>query len=259
MKIRINILLIAFSLYFGQTLYAQTSFPKNTDDKKIVSAIFEGTWVEKDTTCRWIPNFSESIQFDSNPKDTLLTKIDTIFKYKEYDLKKIILTSTFKFNNVCHACQPYLGMIELRFDEVNDSYIIERVNKYITGYGTWGEAPKKRSLFQLGEDIYCVKITEYSSGGGREVGVTSLYKEGKKIFSFYCYDSNSDGVEFDYQKYKFSSNIRFDKKSNTIKITKTGKEQTESGKIVGVNTISSYKYDGEFLIREYTRNSKINK
>jgi hypothetical protein len=252
-------LLLVFLLHFGQTSVAQIIFPKNTDDKKIVSAIFEGSWVEKDSTCRWIPNFCESIQFGADRKDTLQTKIDTVFHYKEDNLKKIILTSTFKFNSTCHACQPSLGIIELRLDEDSNSYIIERVNKFITGYGTWGEAPKKRSLLQLGEDIYCVKITEYSGAFGREVGVTSLYKEGKKIFSYYCYDTNNDGVEFDFQKYKFTASIRFDRKSNTVKITKTGKEINDSGKIVKVNTISSYKYDGEFLIKEYTRNLKLKK
>jgi hypothetical protein len=51
---------------------------------------------------------------------------------------------------------------------------------------------------QLRENIYCVKITEYSSGMRREVGVTSLFKDGKKIFSFYSYDTYNDNVEIDY-------------------------------------------------------------
>ena len=35
--------------------------------------------------------------------------------------------------------------------------------------------------------------------------------------------------------------------------------KNDSGKIVKVNSNSSYKYDGEFLIKEYTRNLKAKK
>jgi hypothetical protein len=234
-------------------MYSQLSFPKDSDDRKIVSTLFEGNWTEKDSTCQWIPNLSESILFGSEPKDTLCTKIDTIFNYKEDSLKKIILTSTYARNCDCHACQPSLGMIELNLNEETNAYQIIQISKFITKYGTWGEAPKKRGLLQLGEDIYCLKITEYSSGMGREVGVTSLFKDGKKIFSFFSYDTNNDNVEFDSQKYKYSSSIFFDKKSNTIKITKKGNESNDLGKIVKVNSISTYEYDGEFLTKKSTK------
>jgi len=235
-------------------MYSQISFPKDTDDRKIVSTLFEGNWSEKDSTCQWIPNISERIQFGSEPKDTLHTKIDTVFNYKEDSLKKIILTSTYARDSDCHACQPSLGMIELNLNEETNAYQIIQISKFITKYGTWGEAPKKRGLLQLGKDIYCVKITEYSSGMGREVGFTSLYKDGKKIFSFCSFDSNNDAVEFDNQKYKYSSTIFFDKKSNTIKITKMGNESNDLGKNVKVNSISTYEYDGEFLIKKSTKN-----
>lgn len=253
MRIKLNIILLLLSQYLCQSMYSQLSFPKDTDDKKIVSTLFEGNWTEKDSTCQWIPNLSESIQFGSEPKDTLRTKIDTIFNYKEDSLKKIILTSTYARNSNCHACQPSLGIIELSFNEETNTYQISQITKFITKYGTWGETPKKRGLLQLGENIYCVKITEYSGGMGREVGVTSLFKDGKKIFSFYSYDTNNDAEEFDYQKYKYSSTIHFDKKSNTIKITKKGKELNDLGKIVKVDSILTYEYDGEFLIKKSTK------
>lgn len=247
------------SMFFYQSIHSQISFPKDADDKKIVSTLFEGNWSEKDSTCQWIPNLSESIQFGSEPKDTLRTKIDTIFNYKEDVLKKIILTSTYVKNSDCHACKPSLGIIELSLNEETNTYQISQISKFITKYGTWGEAPKKRGLLQLGEDVFCVKITEYSSGMGREVGITSLFKDGKKIFSFCSFDSNNDAVEFDYQKYKYSSTILFDKISNSIKISKRGNETNDLGKIVKVNSISTYEYDGEFLTKKSTKNILDNK
>lgn len=253
MRIKLNIILLLISPYFCQSMYSQLSFPKDTDDRKIVSTLFEGNWSEKDSTCQWTPNLSERIQFGSEPTDTLHTKIDTVFNYKEDNLKKIILTSTYARNFDCHACQPSLGMIELSLNEETNTYQISQISKFITKYGTWGEAPKKRGLLQLGEDIYCVTITEYSSGMGREVGITSLFKESKKIFSFCSFDSNNDAVEFDNQKYKYSSTILFEKKSNTVKITKKGKEPNNLGKIIKVNSISTYEYDGEFLTKKSTK------
>lgn len=253
MRIKLNIILLLLSQYFCQSMYSQLSFPKDTEDRKIVSALFEGNWSEKDSTSQWMPNLSESIQFGSDLKDTLRTKIDTIFNYKENNFKKIILTSTYSRNSNCHACQPSLGIIELNLNEETNSYEISQISKLITKYGTWGEAPTKRSLLQLGEDIFCVMITEYSNGMGREVGLTSLFKDGKKIFSFYSYDNNDDAVEFEYQKYKYSSTILFDKKSNTIKITKKGKEFNDLGKIMNANSISTYEYDGEFLTKKSTK------
>ncbi len=250
MKITLKIILL---VCFYQTMHSQISFPKDTDERKIVSTLFEGNWIEKDSTCQWMPNLSESLQFGCEPKDTLRTKIDTVFNYKEYSLKKIILTTTYVENSSCHACQPSLGMIELSLNEDTNTYQIDQISKFITKYGTWGEAPKKRGLLQLGEDIYCVKITEYSNAMGREVGTTSLFKEGKKIFSFCSYDTNNYAVEFDNQKYKYSSTILFDKKSNTIKITKTGKEINDLNKIVKVNSISTYEYDGGFLNKKSTK------
>ena len=253
MKIKLNIILV-LAVCFSQSVRSQITFPKDTDDRKIVSTLFEGNLSEKDSTCQWITNLSESIQFGSDLKDTLRTKIDTIFNYKEDSFRKIILTSTYARNSDCHACQPSLGIIELNLNEETNSYEISQISKFITKYGTWGEAPIKRGLLQLGKDIYCVKITEYSGGMGRKVGVTSLFKDGKKIFCFYSYDTNNDAVEFDYQKYKYSSTILFDKKTNTIKITKKGNESNNLGKIVKVNSISTYEYDGEFLTKKSTKN-----
>jgi hypothetical protein len=88
MRIKLNIILLLLSQYFCQSVHSQISFSKDTDDRKIVSTLFEGNWTEKDITCQWIPNLIESIQFGSEPKDTLRTKIDTIFNYKEDHLKK---------------------------------------------------------------------------------------------------------------------------------------------------------------------------
>jgi hypothetical protein len=253
MKIKLNIILI-LSVCFNQLIYSQITFPKDIDERMIVSILFEGNWSEKDSTFQWIPNLSESLQFGCEPKDTLRTKIDTVFNYKENSLKKIILTTTYVENSSCHACQPSLGMIELTLNADTDTYQIDQISKFITKYGTWGETPKKRGLLQIGEVNYCVKITEYSNGMGSEVGTTSLFKDGKKIFSFCSYDTNYDAVEFDYQKYKYSSTIFYDIKTNTIKITKSGKEFNELNKIVKVNSISTYKYDGEFLTKKSTKN-----
>ena len=253
MRIKLNIILLLLSQYLCQSMYSQLSFPKDSDDRKIVSTLFEGNWSEKDSTCQWIPNLSESIQFGSEFKDTLRTKIDTVFNYKEYGLKKIILTSTYVKHFNCHACQPSLGIIELNLNEETNSYEISQISKFISKYGTWGEAPKKRGLLQLGEDIYCIKITEYSNAMGTKYGLTSLFRDGKKIFSFDSFRSNINSVEFKNQEYKYSSTILFDKKSNTIKITKTGKESNDLGKIVKVNSISTYEYDGEFLTKKSTK------
>jgi hypothetical protein len=247
------------SFFICQIGYSQIFFSKNIDDKDIVAKLFETKYNEVDSTFKWIPNLSESIQFGSTTKDTLITFIDTVFNYNEYTTKKkIILTSTNTFNNNCHGCQSSLGMIVLSFNVDKDSIQVDKISKFITYYGTWGKAPKKRGLLQLDKDLYCVKITEYYSGMGLEDGITSLYRDCKKIFSFNSYGTNNDAVEFDYQKYKYRCTIRFDKKSNTIKINKIGKETDNSGDIVNVNLILTYKYDGEFLEKISTIN-QLNK
>lgn len=235
--------------------FSQVSFQRDTDEKTIIAKLFETKYNPVDSTFMWIPNVSESIQFGTSIKDTLRTEIDTVFNYKDaYNEFKIILTTTYKFNDNCHGCQPILGIIELKSNDAKDSLNVSNTSKFVARYGTWGEAPKKRSLLQLGEDLYCVKITEYSSGMGYEAGVTSLYKDCKKIFSISSYATNNDAVEFDYQKHKYASTIQFDKKTNTIKIAKKGTEPNDSGKIIKVNCITTYKYDGEFLDKVSTVN-----
>lgn len=252
MKIKLNIILI-LSVCFNQLLYSQITFPKDINERMIVSTLFEGNWSEKDSTFQWIPNLSESLQFGCEPKDTLRTKIDTVFNYKENSLKKIILTTTYVENSSCHACQPSLGMIELTLNADTDTYQIDQITKFITKYGTWGEAPKKRSVFQLSESDYCIKITEYYSGGGVEGESTSLFKDGKKIFSFRSY-LNETAFGNENMNSRFSTSIFYDKKTNKIKIIKKGKEANSAGKIVKINSISTYEYDGEFLIKNSTKN-----
>lgn len=241
----IIITFISMNFHFS---YSQVYYPKKIDENKIVSELFDAKWFEKDSTNRWIPSISESIKFDVTQKDTLRTKIDTVFNYKQDNIDyKIILTKTYKFNDVCHACQPVLGIIELRSIETKDTIFVTNMNKFVTRFGTWGEAPKKRSLMQLNEDLYCVKITEYSSGMGMEVGLTSIYYNCNKIFSIKSYESNFDAVEFEYQKYRYSSKIYFDKKSKTIKIIKKGSKPNKMNRIEKINTIDTYKFSGEFL------------
>lgn len=229
--------------------FSQVFLPKNMDEKSIVAKFLETKWNENDSTYKWIPNLSESFQFSRNDnRDTLITKIDTIFNYVENEInKKIILLSTNTFNNSCHACQPSLGLIELSFDKSQDSLEIVNVNKYIDHIGSWGQSPKKRSLQQIDKDKFCLKVTDYGMSFGFEVGVTSFFIDSKKVLSFTSYESNHNAVEFDYQKYQFKSFISFNKKSNTLKIIKIGKEPNSRGKIVKVHTITTYKYNGEFL------------
>lgn len=171
-------------LFFGisQLTFSQIKFPKNIDDKDVLAKLFETKYNPKDSTFKWIPNVSESVQFNwEHTRDTLITKIDTVFNFKEGDVsKRLILTTTNTFNNNCHACQPSLGLIELSLDEEKQLYQLNYAQKFVTKYGTWGETPQKRSIFKLAEDIFCLKIIENYMGAGVEGEQTSLYKDGKK-------------------------------------------------------------------------------
>ena len=262
MKIKYNFVLCLF-LVINQLTFSQITFHKNIDDKDIVATLFETKYNPKDSTFKWIPNVSESVQFTGeHTKDTLFTKIDTVFNYKENDAgNRLILTSTNTSNSNCHACQPSLGLIELSLNEEKQEYQLNYVQKFVTKYGTWGETPKKRSIFKIAEDVFCLKITEYYMGGGVEVEQTSLFRDGKKIFSFKSYLSET---AFGNEKLnsKYSTTLYYDKKNNTVKITKKGKdaikEVVRNGEtyldVVPVNQISSYKYDGEFLTKISTIN-----
>jgi hypothetical protein len=254
---KITIITIIYFIISIQFTYCQVSFPKKTDEKIIVSDLFEAKWFENDSTNRWVPSISERIKFDSSISDTLRTKIDTIFNYKNSGNDyKIILTKTFKLNDNCHACQPVLGIIELMSNEAKDSLIVTNINKFVTHYGAWGETPNKRSIMQLCEDTYCVKITEYESGMGQEVGFTSFFLNCNKIFSIKTYDCNYDAVEFDYQKYKYASKVYFEKNSKTIKVIQQGTAPNKFGQIKKINKITTFKFDGEFLDKISTINIK---
>lgn len=250
MKSKPIFLSLFISLFICQISLSQVSFIMNTSDTTIVEKLFETKYNEKDSTFKWIPNLSERIQFDTTIRDTLRTKIDTVFNYND---SKIILTTTYKFNDICHSCQPVLGIIELMSNEAKDSINVNRLSKFVARCGTWGEPPKKRSVFQLGEFDYCIKITEYYSGGGVEGESTFLLKDGKKIFSFLSY-LNETAFENENMNSRFSASISYDKKTNKIKIIKKGKEANNAGKIAKVNSITTYKYDGEFLEKISTVN-----
>lgn len=43
-------------------------------------------------------------------------------------------------------------------------------------------------------------------------------------------------------------------KRDTVKITKRSKEFKDLGKIVNVNSVSTYEYYGEFLTKKFTKN-----
>jgi hypothetical protein len=245
-------------LFLSNCMISQIQFDKLDSDYKIISQLFDAKMIEKDTSFYWFPNSSESVQFDSSKNDTLFTKIDTIFKH---DLKKIYLTKTYKSNFICHACQPSLGIIELQYDELNEKYNVLVCNKYVNNYGTWGESPKERYLMQISPDAYASIVVENYSGMGVETKITSIYLNGKKIFSF---ESFLDESVFEEEKLnsKYKTSISYDKKTNTIKIIKKGKDAikevfrngNEYFEVIPVNQISTYKFDGEFLQKISTKN-----
>jgi hypothetical protein len=232
-----------------QIVFSQISFQRNTDEKTIVAKLFETKWNEKDSTFKWMPNVSESVQFNCKPKiDTLFTTIIASFNCKEENvLNKIILTSTNTFNNSCHACQPSLGIIELRLNEETDSLNVTFSNKSVKRFGTWGQAPKDIKLIQIGKDgVMGILIKDGYNGGGIEGESMSIFRNGVEIFDFISY-LNQTAFENDNLNPRFSTSIYYDKKSNKIKITKKGKEANKAGKIVKVNSISTYEYDGKLL------------
>lgn len=255
MKIKLNIILLV-SLCLCQSMRAQISFPKDADERKIISTLFESKYDLADSTYKWMPNISESVQFDCKPKkDTLYTKIIASFNLKEEDvLKKIIVTSTNTFNNSCHACQPSLGIIELELNKETDSLNVIYSNKFVKHFGTWGEAPTDIKLMQIGKDgVMGILIKENYSGGGTEGESISIFRKGIEIYSFISFlDIRGFGNKSSYQK--FRRNIWYDKKSNTIKITKKGKDYNDLVKTAMVNSISTYEYDGYFLTKKTTKN-----
>ncbi len=232
------------------------SFPKDADERKIIATLFESKYDLRDSTYKWMPNRSESVQFDCKPKkDTLYTKIIASFNFKEEDVsKKIIVTSTNTFNNSCHACQPSLGIIQLELNKETDSLNVKYANKFVRHFGTWGEPPMDIKLIQIGKDgVMGIIIKEGYSGGGTEGESSSIFRNGIEIYSFTSFlDIRGFGNKSSYQK--FISNIWYDKKTNTIKITKKGKDYNDLGKTIMVNSISTYEYDGYFLNKKSTEN-----
>lgn len=257
MKLIFKIILVT-KLFFTNFLYSQIQFEKTDSDNKIISELFQARLVEKDTLCYWFPNLSESIQFDCAKNDTLFTKIDTIFKH---GFKKILLTKTYKSNSNCHACQPSLGIIELLYDNLENKYNVLLCNKYVNNYGTWGESPKEKYLIQISQDEFGFIIVENYLGGGVEAKTTSLYFNGKKIFSFASFlDENA--FENEKLNKKYSTTITYDNKTNSIIIGKKGKDAVKEVfrngmkyfDIALVNEISTYKFNGEFLEKITTKN-----
>ena len=235
-----------FTLFlFHNICFSQVYFPKNIDEKSLVSKLFEANWIQEDSTFRWIPNLGESIEFSNNlRKDTLRTKIDTLFNYYESGIKKkMILLSTNTYGDICHSCQPTMGIIDLSFDDLKDSLKLESFSKNIGHFGSWGKSPNEKSLQKIKKDKYCLKITEYDSYFGIETGVTSLIIGTEKVYSFVSYISNHDAVEFDREKYSFKSTIQYDAKTDTLRIIKRGKEPNSKGIIIKVHNFTTFGYD----------------
>lgn len=251
---KITFLLISFLIYINS--FSQVFISKNMDDKQIVSTFLETKWNEKDSTFKWIPNLSESIQFSNTiKKDTLITTIDTVFNYVESDIrKKIILFSTNTFSNNCHACQSALGIIELSFNELKDSMQVDNISKNFGHFGLWGESPKEKSLQQVQQEKICFKISEKATYFGIESEVTTIYCSTNKLLSFLSYKSNNDAVEFDHEKYSFKSKIIYDKKNDTLKVIKIGTEPNDRGKIIKVHNVTTYRYDEGYLIKVSSKN-----
>lgn len=256
MKCKLNILLCFIFLNSYNSAHAQITFPKNVDPKDVVAQLFETKYNPVDSTFIWIPNVSESVQFTwEHKKDTLITKIDTVFNYKNfYDNKKVILTYTNTFNNSCHACQPSLGLIGLSLDEEKNEYKLEYVQKFVTKSGTWGEPPSKREIIQLSDIENALIITEEYSGSGVEAKSSSIFIDGNKIFSFITSYSDEGSKEFEYQRTRYKQYIGFDKKKNLLKIIKKGKERNKNGKIVPIHNVTYYNFKDGFLGKTSTLN-----
>lgn len=243
------------------TSFSQIYLSKNLDEKSIVSKFFETNWVKEDSTFRWIPNLGESVEFTNNlKKDTLRTKIDTIINYSESGFeKKMIILSTNTYGNICHGCQPTLGIIDLSFDSSNDSIRVDNFSKNIGHFGTWGNSPKEKSMQQIQKDKFCLKITEYGSYFGIETGITSLFIGTEKVYSFVSYISNHDAVEFDREKYSFKSSIQYDKKTDTLKIIKIGKEPNSKGVIVKVHNVTVFSFNDRGFFEKISSKSMLKK
>lgn len=253
----IIILFYTLLLFISFSVKSQTFFLKDSSSKEIVAKLFEAKWNKKDSTFQWMPNFSESIQFGSNYKDTLRTKVDTIFDYMEENiLKKVIVTSTYINYDDCHSCQPSLGIINLSLNEELNVFQVDNIAKYIQGFGAWGKSPKKISLFQTNNSSYCVNIIEEFNAFGVETHSTSLFSKGKCIYSFINFKSNVGAVEFKKDEYLFSTKISFDPKINKIKIIKKGTDLNSNGKVIKVNLIFTYEFDplNNYLERKSTIN-----
>lgn len=236
--------------------HSQITFPKEIDNREIVAQLFETKYNPVDSTFRWIPNVSESVQFTwEHKKDTLITMIDTVFDYKNsYDEKRVILTYTNTFNNSCHACQPSLGLIGLSWNEEKREYKLDYFQKFVNKFGTWGQPPSKRRIIQLTETDKALMITEEYNGSGIEAESSSIFVDGYKIFSFVTSYSDEGAKEFEYQRTRYKQYIGFDKKKNLIKITKKGKEPNSKGRIVPIHNVTYYNFEGGFLDKTTTIN-----
>ncbi len=256
MKIKFRILILLTIQSSFQVAHSQITFPKNVDAKDIVAQLFETKYNAIDSTFRWIPNVSESVQFTwEHKKDTLITMIDTVFDYKNlYDDKRVILTYTNTFNNSCHACQPSLGLIGLSWNEEKKEYKLDYFQKFVNKFGTWGQPPSKRRIIQLSETDKALMITEEYNGSGIEAESSSVFIDGYKIFSCISSYSDADAHEFEYQRTRYKQYIGFDKKKNLIKITKKGKEPNSKGKIVPVHNVTYYNFEDGFLDKKSTLN-----
>lgn len=249
MKFKYFLLPVWFLISFCQESHSQITFSKNIDPKDIISQLFESKYNPVDSTFKWIPNVSESVQFTwEHKKDTLITKIDTVFNYKDlYSNRMVILTYTNTFNNNCHACQPSLGLIGLSLDEDKNEYKLDYIQKYVIKIGTWGQPPSKRRIIQLSETEKALLITEEYSGSGVEVETSYIFINGNKIFNFVNFYSDAGALEFEYQRTRYKQYISFNKKKKLLQITKKGKEPNVKGKIVPVHSVSYYNYEDGLL------------
>lgn len=260
MKIQKLILSCLFLNVFFSS-HSQITFPKDFDNKEIVAQLFETKYNPVDSTFRWIPNVSESVQFIwEHKKDTLITMIDTVFDYQNlYEDKRVILTYTNTFNNSCHACQPSLGLIGLSWNEEKREYKLDYFQKFVNKFGTWGQPPSKRRIIQLSETDKALMITEEYNGSGKEAESSSIFVDGYKIFSFVTSFSDEGAKEFEHQRTLYRQHIGFDKKKNLLKIIKKGKEPNAKGKIVPVHNVTYYNFYNGFLDKTSTLNLSTKK
>jgi len=96
--------IIISHLFLAKFANSQITFPKDTDYKDIVAKLFETKYNPSDSTYMWFPNVGESVQFISeHTKDTLFTKIDTVFNYKENNSWKRLILTYYLHQNIINA------------------------------------------------------------------------------------------------------------------------------------------------------------